>query len=104
MTLEFTQPRPNLYQSNAGFSIEVLGRTGMNYIEGDRTMRIDSEVLAKPGAMAIWSRSIRHWEPPHDTQPVTDEDRRRVVENIRLAFESQGYELQVSDAWDSMKS
>jgi hypothetical protein len=31
----------------------------MRYIEGDRSVRIDSEVLAKPGAMALFMDSIK---------------------------------------------
>ena len=29
----FTTPRPNLYESSAGFFVEVLGRTGLAYRE-----------------------------------------------------------------------
>jgi hypothetical protein len=59
-------------------------------------MFIDSEVLAKPGAMALWRESVKRWDRPHEAGVVGSEDRRRIIENIRLAFESQGYELQVS--------
>jgi len=93
--VNFSAPRPNLIESDSGFSIEVLGRTGMRYVEGDRSMFVDSEVLAKPGAMALWGETIKGWDPPHDAEVVGPDDRLRIIENIRRAFESQGYELQV---------
>ena len=76
--------------------MEVLGRTGLRYVEADRSMFVDSEVLAKPGAMALWGETINRWDPPHDAELVGPDDRSRIIDNIRRAFESQGYELQVS--------
>ena len=93
--MNFSAPRPNLIESDSGFSVEVLGRTGMRYVEGERSMFVDSEVLAKPGAMALWAETIRGWDPPHDAEVLGPDDRSRILENIRRAFESQGYELQV---------
>src|SRR5262245_49392708 len=37
--------RRNLYVSSDGFSMEVLGRTGLRYREAGREMFVDSEVL-----------------------------------------------------------
>jgi hypothetical protein len=67
----------------------------MRYVEGDRSIFVDSEVLAKPGAIALWSETIKRWDPPHDAEAVGPEDRSRIIENIQRAFESQGHELQV---------
>ena len=91
------KPRPNFYQSDAGFSVEVLGRSGMRYVDGDRVMFVDSEVLATPGVIATRRSEIKHWDPSHQDVPVTDEARIRIVENIRLALRSQGFDLQVDD-------
>jgi ubiquinone/menaquinone biosynthesis C-methylase UbiE len=91
----FSAPRPNLIESDLGFSVEVMGRTGIRYIEGDRSILVDSEVLAKHG-IAVLSRSIRQWDPPHETDTLESADRSRVLENMRRAFEAQGDELQVS--------
>jgi hypothetical protein len=93
--VSFSAPRPNLIESDSGFSVEVLRRTGMRYVEGDRSMFVDSEVLAKPGAMALWRGSIKRWDPPHDAEAVGPADRGRIIENIQRAFDSQGHELQV---------
>jgi hypothetical protein len=93
--VKFSAPHPNVIESDSGFSVEVLGRTGLRYVEGDRSMFIDSEVLAKPGAMALWSESVKRWDRPREAEVVGSEDRSRIIENLRMAFESQGYELQV---------
>ena len=91
----FTSPRPNLYKSSDGFSVEVLGRTGLRYREGDRQMFVDSELLTGPSGMAVYKDTIERWDPPDDKVPVTDSDRHRILNNIRDAFRSQGFEIDV---------
>ena len=95
MEEHFSEPEPNVIESTTGFSVKVLGRTGMRYTEGRRSVWIDSEVLAKPGAIALYQDSIKAWENPDSSAPVNDADRGRIVKNIERAFESCGYELQV---------
>jgi hypothetical protein len=92
---EFSAPGPNLVVSTSRFSIEVLGRTGMRYKEGDKSTFIDSEVLAAPAAIALYSRSIKAWDPPHEAVPITDDQLERIVENVRRAFASMNWELDV---------
>jgi hypothetical protein len=91
----FTSPRPNLYKSSDGFSVEVLGRTGLCYREADRQMFVDSEVLTGPSGIAVYKDTIQKWDPPFDNIPVTDSDRDRILNNIRDAFRSQGFEIDV---------
>jgi hypothetical protein len=91
----FTTPKPNLYVSSDGFSVEVLGRTGLCYREGEKKMFVDSEVLAGPAGMGVYKTSIEKWDSPHEMQPVTEADRDRIVENIRNAFRFQGFEIDV---------
>jgi hypothetical protein len=75
----------NLIESSAGYSVTVLGRTGMRYVEGGRSIRIDSEVLAKPGpgAIAMFKDSIVAWEPPDESDELTAADRDRIAGNIK---------------------
>ena len=47
----FTSHRPNLYESSDGFPMEVLGRTGLGYREGERQMFVDSQVLTGPSEL-----------------------------------------------------
>ena len=95
----FHEPEPNLIAGNAGFLVKILGRTGLRYIELDRSVRVDSEVLAKPGAMALFKDSIKMWQGEHP-EPVSMADRDRIADNIKRAFEFCGYELQVQEPFD----
>lgn len=89
----FTTPRPNLYESSDGFSVEVLGRTGLVYREGDRQMFVDSEILAGPSGMGVYRSTINRWSAPHDAEVVDEVERERIVNNIRDAFRFQGFEI-----------
>ena len=68
MSEQFSEPEPNVIQSNEGFMVKVLGRTGLRYIEGERSVWIDSEVLGKPRAIAVIKKSIRFWEGPEPAE------------------------------------
>jgi hypothetical protein len=91
----FTTPRNNVIESDEGFSVEVLGRTGLKYVEGDRTLKIDSEVLSPPSGMAVFTASIRTWEPPHAGEAVDSAAKARVIDNVRRAFKHRGFSIQV---------
>lgn len=91
----FTTPRPNLYESSDGFSVEVLGRTGLCYREAGRQMFVDSEVLIGSSGMGVYKDTIEKWDSPHENVPVTDLDRDRILKNIRDAFRFQGFEIDV---------
>lgn len=91
----FTTPRPNLYVSSDGFSVEVMGRTGIQYREGDRQLFVDSEVLTGPSGMGVYRSSISKWDPPHENEVVDEAERERILENIRAAFRYQGFEIDV---------
>jgi hypothetical protein len=93
MTEWCSEPDPNLIESSAGFSVRILGRTGMRYAEAGRSVWIDSEVLGKPRAVALFKDSIKTWEGDNPGQ-VSDSDRDRIAVNIKCAFEFCGYELE----------
>jgi hypothetical protein len=78
-----------------GFSVEVLGRTGLRYVESGRSMVIDSEALATPGAMVLYRSSIKKWQAPHESDAVEDDDRSRIIQNIQLAFQFNSHKLDV---------
>ncbi len=94
MEERITAPQPNVINSSAGFSVRVLGRTGLRYEEGGRSVRVDSEVLATPRAIAMYKDSIKYWEGS-DPGQVSDADRDRIADNIKRAFEACGYDLRV---------
>ena len=91
----FFVPRVNVIASDEGFSVEVLGRTGLRYVEGNKAMRVGSEVLAAPAGIAVHPASITRWDPPHSDDVIDDATRERIVENIRRAFGFSGTEIEV---------
>ena len=91
----FSNPQPNLYVSDSGFSVEVLSQTGMRYKNGERGVLIDSEVMSEPGAMLAYESSIKKWDPPHESDPLDENDREIIIANLKRAFEFYGYKLHV---------
>jgi hypothetical protein len=99
MEERFSEPEPNLITSTEGFSVRVLGRTGLLYQEGERSMWIDSEVLATPRTIATSKDSIKHWDTPDDGL-IDDVARDRIADNMKRAFEGCGYFLEVHEPFD----
>ena len=99
MDEQFSEPEPNLIVSTEGFSVRVLGRTGLRYLEGERSVWIDSEVLAKPRAIAMATASIRYWEGA-GAESVDETARNRIAGNIKRAFDACGYELEIHEPFD----
>ena len=85
----------NVYECSDGYSVEVLGRTGLAYREEGRCLFMDSEVLAPPARILVYRDSIRDWRPPHQEQALGVGDRSRILGNILKALESQGIDVQV---------
>lgn len=94
----FSEPRVNVIQSDEGFSVEVLGRTGLLYSEGDRHLRVNSELLVGPPWIAIWADSIKRWDAPEDAPIIDRAKQDGILDNIRRAFRFRGYEIDVVDA------
>ena len=96
----FSEPEANVIESSAGYSIRVLGRTGLEYSERARSVSLDSEVLAKPRAIAIYTGSATLWKDPEQPELLSDADRARVVANIERAFRACGYEPEMLGPFD----
>ncbi len=71
----FSIPRVNFIESDEGFSVETLGRTGLRAVEGDRTMCVNSEILcpASPTPRALCrvriDRARAAWPPHAESAP-----------------------------------
>jgi len=91
----FTIPRVNVVASDEGFSVEVLGRTGIEYREADKSAFVDSEVLVTGRGIAVFKNSIQRWRPPHDKEPISFEQRQHILNNIcrAIAFRNQPVEI-----------
>jgi hypothetical protein len=92
----FFIPRVNVIESDAGYSVEVLGPVGLRYTEGDRILHIDSEMLAGPSGLIVYSGSIKVEAPTSAQEPINSGERTRIIENIRAAFRFRGFEIQIA--------
>lgn len=93
--MTFQKPGPNLIVSDEGFSVQVLGRTGLLYTDGPREMRVDSELLMGPAGMGVYAESVVSWLPPYDNEVIDTITKQAIIENIRLAFRFDGFEIHV---------
>ena len=87
------RPRPNLYASPDGHSVEILGRTGLRYREGQQSIYVDAEVLAPPAGIAIYQSSIRRWESAYDRNDLPPGERTRILGNIVSTLRARGIEV-----------
>lgn len=81
---------PNLYRSPGGFSVEVLGRTGLRYREEGRSYFVDAEILAPPGGIMVYGSSVLHEVALATPVQVSEPIRERVLSNILALLTSRG--------------
>ena len=63
--------------------VELQGRAGLIYKDNDKSMIIDSEMLAGPNFdMVIYQDSIRHWESPHKNEVIKEDEKNEIRSNI----------------------
>jgi hypothetical protein len=68
-------------------SMERLGRDEYKYIEGDRALRVQIEMLSGTPEKVIYSRTVKNWLPPHENEVITEEKRKEIVAKICKYFE-----------------
>jgi hypothetical protein len=78
-----------------GHIVTLLGRTGLRYIEGNRSMFVDSEMLARPNGIAVYRKSISKWDPPHESDAILESGRARILANLVQALRLQGLDVDV---------
>lgn len=50
-------------------------------------MLVDTEMLGGPDSdIVVYTHSIRQWQPPHDGESLSDDQRARIMENIDKAL------------------
>ena len=91
----FFKSGPNRFESDEGFSVEIVGRAAfpavtIRYKEGTKTIDAWAEAMARGIDFALDPSSIR-WNPPHESEPIDDHDRERILQRIQDALEYGGY-------------
>jgi hypothetical protein len=65
------------------FQVKIIGRAGLIYKEDGKSLLVDSEMLAGGEFdIVIFSESIKNWQPPNETEYLSDEDKTRIKTNI----------------------
>jgi len=88
----FERSRPNVIESDEGFSVRVLPRTGLIYMRGGKQVFVDSEILADDYGMVVIASRISHWD---SGEPIDEQSRLAIVEDIARALHWDGNELDV---------
>jgi hypothetical protein len=57
--MTFTIPRPNVIESDEGYSLEILGPTSLRYIEKGKVLLLNSEILAGPAGLILLLTEVR---------------------------------------------
>jgi len=85
----FSIPRPNVIESDEGYSVEVLGPTGLRYSEFGKIHNLDAESLAGPSGIILYTQtgSFDRFNPA---------EKERIIKNIRAAFKFRGFDIQVA--------
>ena len=87
--------KPNLIESDLGFSVGQVDFSKLEYGEGDRKVTLTIEHLTGPAIFVVYLGGYTdRWDPPFDTVVVSDDEWRRIGRNIREAYRSQGCEIE----------
>lgn len=89
MTESFRKTWGGTIRSSEGYSVRVLGRTGLEYSDGRLKMRINSESMPDPWLeVVVYTRSI----PDTPELPRAD-----VIDRLRRAFDYAGWRLTLEE-------
>jgi hypothetical protein len=80
---------------SAGCGVTILGRSGLRYREGSKTLLVDGEMLTGSFDFVIYANSIKTWEGTGEA--ISDAERQRIVASIRSVLQQNGLALDVED-------
>jgi Immunity protein 74 len=89
--------RPNTFQSDDASSVVFIDRFSIRYLEEEHSMLIEQDLQGDSHLVAIDRDSMRGWEPPHQAEPLSDEKKDQIIENVRRALATRGYRLTLLD-------
>ena len=92
----FRMPKPNMIESDAGFSVEHVQVNKLAYREGDRQVTCTLEYYGGGPLVGIvyLAEYSDCWDPPFETVRISDEGWRQIGNNIREAYRSQGLDIE----------
>jgi hypothetical protein len=87
--VSFSIPRLNLIECDKGYSVEILGPTGLKYSEPGRTLDLDSETLAGPSGIILYTQT-------GSFDGLSELEKERIINNVRAAFKFRGFDIEVA--------
>ncbi|MEW5978116.1 MAG: Imm74 family immunity protein [Acidobacteriota bacterium] len=75
-----------------------IGRDEYRYVEGERTLTLQIDMLKGRPSKLIYPSSIDRWLPPHEDKPITDLDRKRIAQKIADFMRKQGISVAIDDS------
>ncbi len=92
----FHIPRVNVIESDAGYSIEMLGMTGIQYRESDKSLLVHSEIGgSETPTAAIWRDHFSKWDPPYEKEPVTEVQKTEILKRICSALKWRNIQVEI---------
>ncbi len=85
-----------MFSKSQKYNVRLKGRTELTYIEDKKSMTIDSELFFNPAGITIYTDSITRWNAPFDRETLTEDDRKRIIQNITNHLENNGYKVDVA--------
>jgi hypothetical protein len=83
----FAKPKPNIVESNEGFSVEILGQIGLKYTQEKKTLFVDSEMLVGPFHIVIYANRVEKWD---SGESIDEGTKTTIVNNIHRALVFNG--------------
>ncbi len=88
--------RPNLIESDAGFCVEQVDFSHLVYREGDKKVTLTVEPLVGPAIFVVYLGGYTdRWDPPLDSVMIGNDEWKRIGDNTRDAYRSQGFQIEV---------
>lgn len=76
------------------YKVKLRGRSRVIYQEDGKSVQIEAEMLAEEIDLVIYFDSIRHWEPPHENDMISLDDKKRIKKNVTAALKEKGLTIE----------
>jgi hypothetical protein len=71
----------------------------IRYLEDGRSLLIEQDLQGDSHLVAIERASMRAWEPPNEAEPLSDEKKDAIIQNVQRALATRGYRLTLMDEY-----
>lgn len=92
--MSFHRIAPQIFANTDGYTVQVGSRTTMEYIEGARKAIVEVEFGV--GSACLYSRRVVGWICNHLRVPMTDDERRVVIDRVSAALRFDGNSVETS--------